>query len=361
MEPLLEWLREQGVEFRVPELLWAVLLTPVLLLFYGAARRARRHVAGTFRVGGQAGLKGSTSAQRGRLGPTVRRSRPWATAGRTLAILLLLLGLAGLVVGFARPVVPLDTPNDRATVVVVVEASLTMRATDVSPTRFEAARATARSIAAALPARVQVAVVGYSQSAYILLPPTRDHGAAPPALSRLRTAAEAAVGDAIAVAIATVPLLEGNEQLSGPSGPAAPPAPGASAASGGGAPSTRAPAAIILIASGENTTGRPLGESLRTAAEAGIPVHTVPIGPRPGAEQRAPFEAGTLRQIAQATGGRFLTAPTRSTWQELFRPLGSAVTVEVQPQEVGHYVGAAALGVIALAMLLSLLATRRLV
>lgn len=368
MESLLDWLREQGVEFRIPELLWAVLLTPALLLFYGAARRARRRVAGTFQVGGQAGPKGAATAQRGRLSPLGRRSRPWATAGRTLAILLLLLGLAGLVVGFARPVVPLDTPNDRATVVVVIEASLTMRATDVSPTRFEAARATARGIAAALPARVQVAVVGYSQSAYILLPPTRDHGAAAPALSRLRTTAEAAVGDAIAVAIATVPLLEGNEQISGPSGPGGgaapggtPGAPGAPGAPGGGAPQAKAPAAIILIASGENTTGRPLGESLRAAAEAGIPVHTVPIGPQPGAEQRAPFEAGTLRQIAQATGGRFVTAPTRSTWQELFRPLGSAVTMEVQPQEVGHYVGAAALGVIALAMLLSLLATRRLV
>ncbi len=373
MTPL-DWLREGGVEFRIPELLWALLLSPALLLFYGAARRARRRVAGTFQVRGARGaLKG------GRHTAPARRARPWGAAGRTLAIVLLLLGLAGLVVGFARPVVPLETPHDLTTVVIVVEASTTMRATDVPPTRFEVARATARGVAAALPGRVQVAVVGYSQNAYILLAPTHDHGAVPPALSRLRTAGEAALGDAISVAIAAVPLLEGNERMDPPRagagmapGGASPPGaspPGASPPGApppgapplGDAPPAKAPAAIILISSGESTTGRSLGEALRGAAEAGIPVHTVPVGPRPGAEQRAPFQADTLRQVSQLTGGRFVSSPTRSAWKELFQPLGSAVMVEVQPQEVGHYVGAASLSVMALAMLVSLLASRRLV
>lgn len=369
MTPL-DWLREGGVEFRIPELLWALLLSPALLLFYGAARRARRRVAGTFQVRGGSGARGALKG--GRNTAPARQARPWAAAGRTLAIVLLLLGLAGLVVGFARPVVPLETPRDLATVVIVVEASTTMRATDVAPTRFEVARAAARGAAAALPGRVQVAVVGYSQNAYILLAPTHDHGAVPPALSRLRTAGEAALGDAISVAIAAVPLLEGNERVdppragagTAPGGASAPGAspPGTSAPGApGDAPPAKAPAAIILIASGESTTGRTLGAALRGAAEAGIPVHTVPVGPRPGAEQRAPFEADTLRQVSQLTGGRFVSSPTRSAWKELFQPLGSAVMVEVQPQEVGHYIGAASLSVMALAMLVSLLASRRLV
>jgi hypothetical protein len=117
----------------------------------------------------------------------------------------------------------------------------------------------------------------------------------------------------------------------------------------------------VLIASGDTTSGRPLDEALRSASEAGIPVHTVPIGPRAGAEQKAPFRPDLLRQISQATGGRSLTAPSGSTWRDLFATLGSDVIVEVQPQEVGHFVGAAALGVIGLAMLVSLLATRRLI
>jgi Ca-activated chloride channel family protein len=341
MDTLLLWLREQGVEFRVPQLLWGLLLTPLLLVFYAWARTQRRRVAGAFRIAGARG-----------------RARPRATFGRTLAVTLLLLGLAGLVVGFARPVVPLETPNDLATVVIVVDASTAMRATDVSPTRFDAARAAARAAAAALPDRVQVAVVGYSQTAYLLLPPTRDHGAVPPALGRLRTASDAATGDAIAVAVAAVPQLQEQSGAQGAQGgSASPPSP----QSPGNAPPPKAPAAIILIASGDTTTGRPLPDALRSAAEAGIPVHTVPIGPRPGAEQRAPYQPDVLRQIAQATGGRTLTAPSGNTWRDLFRGLGSAVIVEVEPQEVGHYVGAGALAVIALAMLLSLLATRRLI
>ena len=342
METLLTWLRQEGVEFRTPQLLWAVLLSPLLLLGYAWARRARRRVEGTFRVGGAGGRD--------------RRSRRvWATVGRTAAMTLLLLGLAALVVGFARPVIELATPNDRATVVIVVDASTTMRATDVSPTRFEAARSAARGAIAALPDRVQVAVVGYSQSAYLLLAPTRDHGAAPPALSRLRTAPEAAPGDAITVALAAVPQLQ--EQGAGAGTVPPPPSP----QSPGNAPPPRAPAAIVLISSGEITAGRPLADALRPAVEAGIPIYTVPIGPRPGAELKAPFDADTMRQIAQATGGRYLAAPTGSTWKDIFGALGSAVIVEVQPQEVGHFVGVAALGVMALAMLLSLLATRRLI
>jgi Ca-activated chloride channel homolog len=347
MDSLLLWLEQQGVEFQVPELLWALLLPPLLLLFFAWARAQRRRVAGAFRVTGTRG-----------------RRRPWAAVGRTLGVTLLLLGLAGLVVGFARPVVPLETPNDRATVVIVVDASTAMRATDVAPTRFEAARAAARAAAAALPDRVQVAVVGYSQTAYLLLPPTRDHGAVGPALGRLRTAAEAAPGDALAVAVATVPQLQ--EQAS-PAGGAAGGGAGSGASgapspqSPGNAPPPKAPAAIVLISSGEATTGRTLPEGLRPAAEAGIPVHTVPIGPRPGAEQRAPFQPDLLRQISQATGGQVLSAPGGNTWRDLFRNLGSAVIVEVQPQEVGHFVGAGALVVIGLAMLLSLLSTRRLV
>ncbi|HEX2186498.1 MAG TPA: VWA domain-containing protein, partial [Chloroflexota bacterium] len=150
MEPasLLEWLRQQGVEFRAPELLWALALTPLFLVFYAAARRARRRVAGAFRVVGAR--------------QTPRRLE---AVGRTLAITLLLTGLAGLVVGFARPVLPLDTPRDRATVVLVVDASTTMRATDVSPTRFEAAKGLARGAVAALPEHLQVSLVGYAGSA----------------------------------------------------------------------------------------------------------------------------------------------------------------------------------------------------
>ncbi len=337
-EVALAWLRQQGVEFRAPGLLWGLLLVPALMLAYAGAARARRRVAGAFEVKGRP------------------RRRP-ALVRRALAQALLLLGLTALTVGFARPVLPLETPDDHATVVLVLDASLSMRATDVRPTRFEAARAAARAALAAMPDRLQVAVVGYARTAYILEAPTHDHGAALVAISQVRTSEGAAPGDAIAVALATIPSLDAVFRAAGNT-----PAAGAGGAPPGrDGPAPKVPSAIVLIGSGELTAGRSLGEAAAAAREAGVPVHTVPIGPRPGEEQKAPYEPGLLRQLAQVTGGKALAAPRASDWREVYRAIGSAVTVERKPQEVGHFVGASALVVTALSMAVSLWATRRLV
>ncbi|HEV2125396.1 MAG TPA: VWA domain-containing protein [Chloroflexota bacterium] len=329
---LVDWLKEQGLAFALPEMLWALCLIPVLALFYVGARQARRHVAQAFRVKG-----------------TPRR-RSWRGIIRGVATMLLWLGLAAAVVAFARPIVEMPTPDDQATVVFVVDASLAMRATDVEPTRFEAAKDVFRAAIRDLPKHLQVALVGYSSAAYIVLPPTHDQGAAPAALNRMRTAEGAALGDALSVAVAAVPMrrdVQGN-----PSGGAAPTREG---------PPPKTPSAIVLLSSGDVTGGRDLADGVTAAREAGIPVHVVGIGPRRGADQKAPFDERTLRQIAQFTGGRFLAAPTRREWRDLFAQIGADVAVEVRPQEIGHFIGAGGLAIMGLAMLVSLAATRRLV
>jgi Ca-activated chloride channel family protein len=350
---LLEWLRQQGVDFRLPEVLWALALVPALLAWLVVARVQRRRVVDAFRVGGP-----------GRL----RRRTPGA-ALRLIGLGLLVLSLAGMIVGFARPVVPMDTPNDAATVVFVVDGSIAMRATDVRPTRFEAARGVAGTAVGALPDRLQVAVVSYARAAYVALAPTHDQGAAPGAVGRIRTADGAALGDALAVALATIPVRDPAAGTGGsPAG-----ASGAGVASGSGAApaapanpgqsalAAKAPAVIVVISSGVLDTGRPLADAAAAAREAQVPVHVVGVGPRAGAEQKAPYDEATLRQLARATGGRYLAAPSANDWKDVYRPIGSATTFERKPQEIGHYVGAAALGVAALAMALSLIAARRLV
>ncbi|MBI3972030.1 MAG: VWA domain-containing protein [Chloroflexi bacterium] len=354
---LFEWLREREVEFRAPELLWALVLVPVLLVWYAVARQARRRVAGAFRVAAR---------------PPRSTGRVW----RAVTLALLLTGLAGAIVGFARPVYPLPAPDDRATVMLVLDASLAMRATDVPPTRFEAATALARAAVEALPDRVQVGVVGYSNNAYILLAPTHDHRAASVATNRLRTSEGAAAGDAIVVALAAIPNADaaaaGTPSGAPTTGQATAPGATSGTASGAAAGTTGAagprdgrvekvPAAIVLIGSGENAGGRALAEAVAAAREAGVPVHTVPVGPRRGTEQKAPFDSATLRQVAQASGGRFLDTPTTTDWKRLFEQLGSALKVERRPREIGHYVGAAGLAVAGVAMLISLLTLRRLV
>ena len=324
---LLLWLKAQGVEFRLPAVLWALMLVPALAVFYAGARRSRRHVARAFRVTGY------------------RPRRTWRGFVRGLSLAMLWLGLAGAVVGFARPVLELPTPEDSATVVMVIDASLAMRATDVRPTRIDAGKGAVRQAINALPERIQVALVAYSASAYILQAPTHDHGAVPAALGRLRTADGAALGDALFVALAAIPQDENAPPAAGPQQRGAP----------------KVPSAIVLVATGEMTAGRTLGEAVMAVREAGVPVHVVGIGPRQGDEQKAAYDEQILRQLAQATGGRYLAGASGGQWREVLRSLGSSVEVDVRPQEVGHYVGAGGLVVMGLAMLVMLAATRRLV
>jgi Ca-activated chloride channel family protein len=321
-DSLLVWLKEQGLEFRLPALLWGAALVPMLLVFYVGARRSRRHVARAFRV------------------VSYRPKRNWRGALRGFAMALLWLGLMGAITGFARPVIELPTPDDRATVVLVMDASLAMRATDVKPTRLEAGKAAARTVVNALPERVNAALVAYSAAGYIVQPPTHDHGAVPAALGRLRTAEGAALGDALLVALAAIPNSD----------------------QGGGQGATpKVPAAIVLVSTGDFTGGRDLGVAIATLREAEVPVHVVAIGPRAGAELRAPFDEGLVRQVAQSTGGRVVSSNTSREWQQVFRSLGSDVKVEVMPQEIGQFVGAAGLAVMGLSMVVMLAATHRLV
>ena len=335
MDQLLMWLEEQGVEFRLPALLWGAALVPALLVFYVGARRSRRHVARAFRV------------------TSYRPRRTWRGVLRASAMTLVWLGLMATTVGFARPVIEVPTADDRATVVLLVDASLAMRATDVRPTRLEAAKGAARTVVNALPERVNAALVAYSAAGYIVQPPTHDHGAVPAALGRLRTAEGAALGDALLVALAAVPNAERDAG-------AAPPAGGAGGSGGPGA-APKVPAAVVLISTGDVTEGRDLGEAAATLREAGVPVHVVSVGPRGGAEMKAPFDEAILRQIAQATGGRVVSTNTAREWQQIFRGLGSDVKVEVKPQEVGQFVGAGGLAVMGLGMVVMLVATRKLV
>ena len=322
LDTALLWLKEQGVEFRLPALLWGAALVPALLLFYVGARRSRRHVARAFRVA------------------SYRPRRSARGVFRGLAMALLWLGLMGAVAGFARPVIEVPTADDRTTVVLVMDASLAMRATDVRPTRLDAGKAAARTVVGALPERVNAALVAYSAAGYIVQPPTHDHGAVPAALGRLRTAEGASLGDALLVALAAIPTSDRGDGQ-------------------GAAP--KVPSVIVLISSGDFTGGRELGEAAATLREANVPVYVAAVGPRGGAELRAPFDEGLLRQVAQATGGRVVTTNTAREWHQVFRGLGSDVKVEVMPQEIGQFVGAAGLAVMGVSMVVMLAATHRLV
>jgi Ca-activated chloride channel family protein len=108
-----------------------------------------------------------------------------------------LVGLAGLVVSFAQPISVERIPRERSTIVVAIDTSLSMMATDVDPSRLEAAQAAAAEFVEGLPEELNVALIGFAGTAQLLVPPTQDRTVVTDAIGGLELEEATAIGDAV--------------------------------------------------------------------------------------------------------------------------------------------------------------------
>lgn len=261
---------------------------------------------------------------------------------RHLPALLWLSALALLVVGFARPARDVKVPKDRATVVVTLDVSTSMEATDVSPSRIEVARTAALDFVEGLPEGVSVGLVLFSGTTQTL-PASTDRELVVDEITDAELSDYTAIGNAIFAALEVVE--------------SAPPAED-------GEP---APARIVVLSDGETTTGRPDAEAAAAAADAGVPVDTIAFGTPNGTITDADgFEIdvavapGPLRDIAETTGGEFFEADSLDRLSSVYDDLATAVGFEDAEREIsGWFIG---LGLLLLtaAGLLSLLWSQRL-
>ena len=245
---------------------------------------------------------------------------------RHVAPILALGALALLVVGVARPHVVRDVTRDEATIVLAIDTSRSMAATDVQPTRFAAAKQAALAFLDEVPDNYNVGIVSFSTSADPVLPPTIDREAARTALSELRLGSGTAIGTAITRSVDLA-----LDQADGQAKPQ---------------PGERSPAAVLLLSDGAQTAGdiRP-GPAAQRARRLGVPVSTVALGtgnavvevPRPGGLKErvvvAP-DVQTLRVIAQATGGSFSEAPSAARLESVYRELGTRLARDRKRVEV---------------------------
>jgi Ca-activated chloride channel homolog len=245
---------------------------------------------------------------------------------RHLPAALGLLALTALVVGMARPQVAVAVPREEATVILTMDSSGSMMATDVAPDRMTAAREAASSFVENLPDGFRVGVVSFSDQADIVVPPTDDRDEALRGLSTLEADNGTALGDAIARSVDLgVSSLE--EEL-------------AEAAEG------ESPVVILLLSDGANTTGdyEPL-EAAEKAEEAGVPVYTVALGTDEGTVQgpdgfggtrtiRVPPDPATLAAVAEQTGGTFFEAADGDALRSVYDEIGSQVGVEEEQREL---------------------------
>ena len=296
--------------FAWPLALVGLIAIPILAALYVLAARRRRR--GAERFANPALVPNLVSASPG-----------WR---RHVAPILALGALALLVVGVARPHVVRDVTRDEATIVLAIDTSRSMAATDVQPTRFAAAKQAALAFLDEVPDNYNVGIVSFSTSADPVLPPTIDREAARTALAELRLGSGTAIGTAITRSV--------DLALDRKDGQAKPQASG------------RSPAAVLLLSDGAQTAGdvRP-GPAAQRARRLGVPVSTVALGtgnavvevPRPGGLKErvvvAP-DVQTLRVIAQTTGGSFSEAPSAARLQSVYRELGTRLARDRKRVEV---------------------------
>ena len=239
---------------------------------------------------------------------------------------LTLLALTALVVGMARPQMDVEVPREEATVILAMDSSGSMTATDVEPTRMAAAREAASSFVDGLPDGFNVGVVSFSNEADVVVPPTADREEALAALESLEADNGTALGDAIARSVDLGLTTLGDEETQ--------------------AADEETPLIVLLLSDGANTTGdyEPL-EAARQAADAGVPVYTVALGTDEGTVQgpdgfggtrtiRVPPDPETLAAVAEQTGGTFFEAADGDALQGVYDEIGSQVGVEHEQREL---------------------------
>jgi Ca-activated chloride channel family protein len=332
------------MNFLAPQLLLGLLLVPLAIGFYLWAQRRRSQYAVRF----------TNLALLTNLAP---RRPAWR---RHLPPILYLGAIAALLIGLARPTMVMAVPREDATVILAMDVSGSMRATDVSPTRLDAAKAAALSFIAQLPASVRVGIVSFASEPLTLVSPTADRAQLRTAINGLTARDGTAMGDALMQVLDIAQKIQagGTETPDATAAPSPSAAPGASAAPGTSNPQPLV--ATILLSDGANSVG--LAEPLDAAQRAktlGVPIYTIALGTPEGIVQvqdqngrtvtlRVPPDTATLQEIASITGGTAFNAPTAEQLSSVYDNLQSRIGYTEETQEVTFaLVGAGLLMVLA--------------
>ena len=325
--------------FLEPLLLIGLLLVPVLLGLYVVVQRRRSRYAVRFT---NLDLLANLAPKR----PSWRRHVP--TAVYLGAVTMLVLGLA-------RPTMVVAVPREDATVLLTIDVSGSMKATDVAPTRLDAAREAARSFIDQLPEGIRVGIVAFASRPVTLVTPTADHAVLEDAIDRLKPLDGTAMGDALMQVLDLAAEIQAADGTA--TAPAATAAPDASTDPGTAtdSPNDQPLVAAILLSDGAQSTGvaQPLDAAERAAA-MGVPIYTIALGTASGevtvedqfgqpVTLQVPPDTETLAQIAEITSATAFDAPTAEDLQTVYDNLQSRVGFTEETQEVTAWFAAAAL------------------
>ncbi len=318
-----------------PQLLWLLVLVPLLVLLYvWLLRRKAQHAVQFSHVAMVRAAAGKQSRIKRHVPPT-----------------LMLLALGLLLFAAARPMAVVTLPMQQETIMLAMDVSGSMRATDVQPNRLVAAQNAAKAFLADLPRSVKVGIVAFAGAASLVQAPTINREDLVTAIDRFQLQRGTAIGNGIVVSLSTLfpdagidlaQMQYGSATAGKPLGSAdktaksaatkdAPPVP----------PGSYASAAIILLTDGQRTTGVDPLEAAQLAANKGVRVYTVGIGTKDGEtigfegwSMRVRLDEDSLKAISTRTQAEYFYAGSAEDLKKVYGKLSSRLTVEKKETEI---------------------------
>jgi Ca-activated chloride channel family protein len=329
------------MHFLWPQYLWLMAALPLLVLLYVWLLRRKKKMA--LRYASLSIVKEAMGASQ-----SVRRHIP---------PVLFLLALAAMLLASARPVAVVTLPSTQQTIILAMDVSGSMRATDVQPNRLVAAQNAAKSFIADLPRHVKVGIVAFAGSAQVAQLPTVNREDLVTAIDRFQLQRATATGNAIVISLATL-FPDAGIELSSLQG-------GRDRQRGLSldtekkeqkefkpvAPGSFTSAAIIMLTDGQRTTGVDPLEAAKLAADRGIRVYTVGIGTVDGEtigfegwSMRVRLDEETLKAVADITRGEYFYAGNAVDLKKVYQALNAKLVLERKKTEVtALFAGLAAL------------------
>ncbi|MEO8544395.1 MAG: VWA domain-containing protein [Betaproteobacteria bacterium] len=319
--------------FLWPQFLWLLLAIPLLVLVYVWLLRRKKKLA--LRYASLSIVKEAMGA-----GLHWRRHVPPA---------LFLLAISAMLVAAARPFAVISLPSTQETIILAMDVSGSMRATDVKPNRLVASQDAAKAFLAELPRNVRVGIVAFAGTASVVQPPTLSREDLITAIDKFQLQRATAIGSAIVVSLSEIFPDEGIDLTAMTYGNGRPrgisieqvkpknpkkeftPVP----------PGSYNSAAIILLTDGQRTTGVDTLEAAKMAADHGVRIYTVGVGTVEGEtigfegwSMRVRLDEPTLKAVALQTQAEYFYAGTAENLKKVYEKLSSRLTVEKKETEI---------------------------
>jgi Ca-activated chloride channel family protein len=324
--------------FLWPQALLLLALVPIGILVYRAIGRRRR---------------ATVFGDLDRSPASTRRRRLLAR----VPALLFVVGITVIVVALARPQATVDVPREEGTVILAFDISGSMAATDMAPTRMDAAKAAAKAFVERQPASVVIGIVAFSDSGVAVQQPTNDQAAILAAIGRLAPDKGTSVGRGILASLDVIATAAAGPNVNYYSGASPTPTPEPTPVPAG----THAPAVIILLTDGENNEQPDPIAAAQTAADRGVRIFPVGIGSAAGADLtlkgftvHTQLDEATLQQVADTTGGTYAAAADAASLMSIYDHLDTAIVLRNQELELTAIVAGAGLLLLLAAGLASL-------